>query len=191
MKNQLSTFLLVANIFLAISFTIEAQTLKINPKLSSMTILGTTNVHDYETKVTQINAEIVLNGSNQVQSMVVSIPVKSIKSKEKLMDTKTYEAFNVETHPTITFKMTEVNSIQVSGSDIMVTVTGNLTMNGSAKKIVMKTTGKILKPGLYEFKGSMALKMTDFKMKPPTAMLGMMKVGDGITLKYNVVFEVQ
>ena len=191
MKNQLSTFLLVANIFLAISFTIEAQTLKINPKLSSMTILGTTNVHDYETKVTQINAEIVLNGSNQVQSMVVSIPVKSIKSKEKLMDTKTYEAFNVETHPTITFKMTEVNSIQVSGSDIMVTVTGNLTMNGSAKKIVIKTTGKILKPGIYEFKGSVALKMTDFKMKPPTAMLGMMKVGDGITLKYNVVFEVQ
>jgi len=31
--------------------------------------------------------------------------------------------------------------------------------------------------------------MTDFKMKPPTAMLGVMKVGDAITLKYDVTFE--
>jgi len=29
--------------------------------------------------------------------------------------------------------------------------------------------------------------MTDFKMKPPTAMLGIMKVGDAITLKFSIV----
>ena len=191
MRIQIKTFLLVANLILAASFTSNAQTLKINPKLSSITILGTTNVHDYETKVTQINAEVVLSGTNQVQSMVLSIPVKSIKSKEKLMDTKTYEAFNSETYPTISFKMTEVNSFQLTNTDVFVSVTGNLTMNGTTKKITLKPAGKVIKPGVYEFKGAMALKMTDFKMKPPTAMMGMMKVGDGITLKYSVVFEVQ
>ena len=191
MRIQFKTFLLVANLILAASFTSNAQTLKINPKLSSITILGTTNVHDYETKVTQINAEVVLSGTNQVQSMVLSIPVKSIKSKEKLMDTKTYEAFNSETYPTISFKMTEVNSFQLTNTDVLVSVTGNLTMNGTTKKITLKPAGKVIKPGVYEFKGAMALKMTDFKMKPPTAMMGMMKVGDGITLKYSVVFEVQ
>lgn len=191
MRIQFKTFLLVTNLILAASFTSNAQTLKINPKLSSITILGTTNVHDYETKVTQINAEVVLSGTNQVQSMVLSIPVKSIKSKEKLMDTKTYEAFNSETYPTINFKMTEVNSFQLTNTDVLVSVTGNLTMNGTTKKITLKPAGKVIKPGVYEFKGAMALKMTDFKMKPPTAMMGMMKVGDGITLKYSVVFEVQ
>ena len=191
MRIQFKTFLLVANLILAASFTSNAQTLKINPKLSSITILGTTNVHDYETKVTQINAEVVLSGTNQVQSMVLSIPVKSIRSKEKLMDTKTYEAFNSETYPTISFKMTEVNSFQLTNTDVLVSVTGNLTMNGTTKKITLKPAGKVIKPGVYEFKGAMALKMTDFKMKPPTAMMGMMKVGDGITLKYSVVFEVQ
>jgi polyisoprenoid-binding protein YceI len=191
MRIQFKTFLLVANLILAASFTSNAQTLKINPKLSSITILGTTNVHDYETKVTQFNAEVVLSGTNQVQSMVLSIPVKSIRSKEKLMDTKTYEAFNSETYPTISFKMTEVNSFQLTNTDVLVSVTGNLTMNGTTKKITLKPAGKVIKPGVYEFKGAMALKMTDFKMKPPTAMMGMMKVGDGITLKYSVVFEVQ
>lgn len=191
MRIQFKTFLLVTNLILAVSFTSNAQTLKINPKLSSITILGTTNVHDYETKVTQINAEVMLSGTSQVQSMVLSIPVKSIKSKEKLMDTKTYEAFNSETYPTISFKMTEVNSFQLTNTDVLVSVTGNLTMNGTTKKITLKPAGKVIKPGVYEFKGAMALKMTDFKMKPPTAMMGMMKVGDGITLKYSVVFEVQ
>jgi len=31
--------------------------------------------------------------------------------------------------------------------------------------------------------------MTDFKMKPPTAMLGVMKVGDAITLKFDINVE--
>ncbi|MFZ4581047.1 MAG: YceI family protein, partial [Paludibacter sp.] len=156
MRTQLRTFLLVANLLLATSFTTQAQTLKINQKLSSMTILGTTNVHDYETKVTQINAEVVLSGSNQVQSMVVNIPVKGIKSKEKLMDTKTYEAFNADTYPSITFKMTEVNSFQQTSSDVLVAVTGNLTINGTTKKITLKPAGKVLKSGVYEFKGALA-----------------------------------
>lgn len=168
-----------------------AQTLKVNPKLFNITIEGTTNVHDYETKVTQITGDIVFNSSNQVQSLTVTIPVKSIKSKEKLMDTKTYEAFNADTYPAITFKLLEVNSLQVNGSDVTVAITGNLTMNGTTKKIVLKPSGKNIKPGSYQFKGAIALKMSDFKMKAPTAMMGMMKVGDGVTIKYDVTFEGQ
>ncbi len=168
-----------------------AQTLKVSPKLFNIIIEGTTNVHDYVTKVTQVSGDLVFNNSNQVQSLVVTIPVKSIKSKEKLMDTKTYEAFNADTYPIITFKLLEVNSLQVNGSDISATVTGNLTMNGTTKKILLKSSGKNVTPGSYQFKGAIALKMSEFKMKAPTAMLGLMKVGDAITVKYDVTFEGQ
>lgn len=181
--------ILIACLIIAING--YAQTLKVNPKAFNITIAGTTNVHDYETKVTQITGDLVFNSSNQVQSLVVTIPVKSIKSKEKLMDTKTYEAFNADTYPTITFKLLEVNSLQANGSEVSVTITGNLTMNGTTKKIVLKPTGKNLKPGSYQFKGAIALKMSEFKMKAPTAMMGMMKVGDGVTVKYDVTFEGQ
>lgn len=167
----------------------NAQTFRLNPKTFSMVISGTTNVHDFETKVTQMSGELVINGSKQVQSMVVNVPVRSIKSNEKLMDTKTYETFNDEKYPNITFRMVEVNSLQVNGNDVSVVVTGNLTMAGVTRKITLKPVGKNIKPGAYQFKGSVDLKMSDFKMKPPTAMLGMMKVGDGIKLKYDVTFE--
>lgn len=176
-------------IALTCCFALQAQVLKINPKSFIMTILGTTNVHDFKSKVTQAKGEAVVNANKELQSLVVEIPVRSIKSGEKLMDTKTYEAFDVEKNPNITFKLVEVNTLHIEGNQVSVTLTGNLTMAGVTRKISIKSNGSATKPGVYEFTGSVALKMTDFKMSPPTAMMGLMKVGDAITLKYDVSFE--
>lgn len=179
--------LLIASIMLVGSLSVTtAQTLKINAQSSTMTISGTTNVHNFQSKVTQISGDLVINGK-KVQSLKVEVPVKSIKSNEKLMDKKTYEAFDAEKHPTITFQLIDAVVQKATAEDIDVVLTGNLTMAGVSKKISINTTGKALKAGTLQFTGSVGLKMTDFKMKPPTAMLGMMKVGDAITLKFSVI----
>ncbi|MDR3651745.1 MAG: YceI family protein [Paludibacter sp.] len=189
-KRQFSkTFMLLFISFMLLSINVlSAQSLKINPKTSTMTIYGTTNVHNFTIKVGQINGELAIS-SKKVQSLSVEIPVRGLKSNESLMNTKTYEAFNEPKNPKISFQLTDAESLQVAGDEVNVTVNGNLTMAGVTKKISFKTTGKNLKPGVYDFKGSIALKMSDFKMKPPTAMLGMMKVGDAITLKYDIYLE--
>jgi len=178
--------LMVSIILVGSTSAVNAQTLKINSQSSTMTILGTTNVHNFQSKVTQISGDLVISGK-KVQSLKVDVPVKSIKSNEKLMDTKTYEAFNADKNPTITFQLIDAVIQKATAEDIVVAVTGNLTMAGVTKKVSFNTTGKALKAGTFQFTGSVALKMTDFKMKPPTAMLGMMKVGDAITLKFSIV----
>ena len=178
--------LMVSIILVGSTSAVNAQTLKINSQSSTMTILGTTNVHNFQSKVTQMSGDLVISGK-KVQSLKVDVPVKSIKSNEKLMDTKTYEAFNAEKNPTITFQLIDAVIQKATAEDIVVAVTGNLTMAGVTKKVSFNTTGKALKAGTFQFTGSVALKMTDFKMKPPTAMLGMMKVGDAITLKFSIV----
>ena len=178
--------LMVSIILVGSTSAVNAQTLKINAQSSTMTILGTTNVHNFQSKVTQMSGDLVISGK-KVQSLKVDVPVKSIKSNEKLMDTKTYEAFNAEKNPTITFQLIDAVIQKATAEDIDVVLTGNLTMAGVTKKISFNTTGKALKAGTFQFTGSVALKMTDFKMKPPTAMLGMMKVGDAITLKFSIV----
>lgn len=185
---KLRKTILPALVLMLATIGMQAQSLKINPKTFNMVIAGTTNVHDFESKVTQVSGEILFNGSKEVQSMVINIPVKSIKGKEKLMDTKTYETFNVDKHPNITFKMTELVSLQVNGDKIDVVVAGNLTMAGVTRKVSLKATGLNDKNGNYKFKGSLPLKMSDFKMKAPTAMMGVMKVGDAVTLKYEATF---
>ena len=178
--------LMVSIILVGSTSAVNAQTLKINAQSSTMTILGTTNVHNFQSKVTQMSGDLVISGK-KVQSLKVDVPVKSIKSNEKLMDTKTYEAFNAEKNPTITFQLIDAVIQKATAEDIDVVLTGNLTMAGVTKKVSFNTTGKALKAGTFQFTGSVALKMTDFKMKPPTAMLGMMKVGDAITLKFSII----
>ncbi len=187
-KKIFSLPFIMLTISILLGNAIQAQSLKLNPKTFNMTINGTTNVHNFETKVTQASGELVIN-DKKVQSFSVEIPVKGIKSNEKLMDTKTYEAFNAEKNPMIFFKSTEVNSLKVDGSEISVSVTGNMTIAGVTRKVTLAATGKVVRPGVYEFKGNIPVKMTDYKMKPPTAMMGVMKVGDDIKLKYSVTFE--
>lgn len=190
-KNQFSKsfMMLFLSVIIISGSLLQAQSLKINPKTSTMTIYGTTNVHNFKSKVEQMKGELLLNNSKQIKSLVVEIPVNSIKSGEKLMDKKTYETFNDSKYPTISFQLIEASSLQITGENITVTVTGDLTMAGVTRKISFKTSGKSLKPGIYEFKGNIPLKMTDFKMKPPTMMLGVMKVGDALTLQYDVNLE--
>jgi len=190
-KNQFSKsiMMLFLSIIIISGSLLQAQSLKINPKTSTMTIYGTTNVHNFKSKVEQMKGELLLNNSKQIKSLVVEIPVNSIKSGEKLMDKKTYETFNDTKYPNITFQLLETSALQITDENISVTVTGNLTMAGVTRKISFKTSGKSLKPGNYEFKGSIPLKMTDFNMKPPTMMMGVMKVGDALTLQYNVNLE--
>lgn len=166
-----------------------AQVLKPNAK-SFITINGTSNLHDWQSKTQQVNGQIAVNfETNQIQSMVIEVPAKSIKSKEKLMDTKTYEALNADKYSTIQFKLTEVNNTEIKDNLINVTVSGNLTIAGTTRKIAVKTTGKSLGAGTYAFTGTIGLKMSDFKIAPPTAMLGMLKVGDAVTLRFEIVVD--
>lgn len=77
--------LMVSIILVGSTSAVNAQTLKINAQSSTMTILGTTNVHNFQSKATQISGDLVISGK-KVQSLRVDVPVKSIKSNEKLMD---------------------------------------------------------------------------------------------------------
>lgn len=174
-------------VFIMAGTLVNAQTLTI--KSFTMTIDGKTNVnHDFTTKVTQLSGKMTVV-NNRPQSLTVEIPVRSIINGQKLMDKKTHEAFNEPKNPMIHFNMTEVNSMQVNGGDIAVTVTGNLSMGGATKKVELKAAGKEISPGVYTFEGSLPLKMSDFNMKAPTAMLGTMKSQDQVTVNYNVTFE--
>ena len=179
-------------VFLTLS-TVQAQTYKMVPKVSVVKILGTSSVHDWESSTDQINGDMVLatdgKSGKQIQSLVVKVPVKSIKSGKGLMDSKTYDAFESDKNPLITFQMTEVSSVKLTGKDVETTVSGNITMAGMTKKISIKSTGKILADGSFQFKGSVPLKLSEFKMKSPTAMMGMLKTGDAVTINFDVTFK--
>lgn len=181
--------MLLTSVAFSISGAMTAQSFPIVPQSASINVHGTSNVHDWNMKPTKVTGEIGINGSKQISALTVKVEVKSLKSGNGIMDGKTYDAFDYKKNPYITFQLTDVSQAKLSDNDTEITLTGNLSLAGASKKISIKAVGKITKSGDYQLKGSVALKMTDFKMKPPTAMLGTMKTGDAVTVKFDVTFK--
>jgi polyisoprenoid-binding protein YceI len=167
---------------------VSAQTVKV--KSYKMTVAGTSSLHDWESEVGKLECSasylIAGNTLTDIKSAVLKIPVQSIKStKGKIMDNKTYEAFNYEKYPWITFTLSS-EKIDASGSTAQ--MAGTLTMAGRMQAIDVVTTYRLLPNGDLQFTGSKKIKMTEFNMEPPTAMMGTIKVGDEVVVSFNIIF---
>jgi polyisoprenoid-binding protein YceI len=155
-------------------------------KSHKMSIDGTSSLHDWTSDVTKIDwsGNITAEGNSvkAISDVNLKITVADIKSeKGGMMDDKTYEAFKSEQFPTITFKLT---SATVTGSTIK--ANGTLTMAGVSKPIVMNVATKVLADGSVHLSGSQVINMKDYKMTPPKAVMGTIKVGEKVTLLFEL-----
>lgn len=159
----------------------------------TMTIKGTSNLHDWESKVGEVRA----NGSmtveagvlTAIQALTVDITTRSIKSaKGSIMDKKTYDALKADKYPTISFKL-EKATVTKKGDGYDVSASGSLTIAGATNKVELTVRGKVAEDGSITFTGSKKLKMTDYKIKPPTALLGTMTVGDEVEIVFKLTLK--
>lgn len=169
-------------------YILQAQT-TYKGKQNKMSVTGRSTLHEWESEVTQVESSgtLTLDGSQliAIKDVVVKMPVTGIKStKGKTMDNKTYEAFNSDKNPTIQYKLTQA---KISGSgDFTITATGNLSMAGATRPIEIIAKAKVLGNGDVQIAGSQKLNMRDFNMTPPTAMMGTIKVGEEVTIKFDI-----
>jgi polyisoprenoid-binding protein YceI len=65
---------------------------------------------------------------------------------------------------------------------------GNLTISGVTKQVQL--TFKATVDGTkVTLTGETELKMTTYNVEPPTALLGTVKTGDALTIKYKVTYK--
>lgn len=161
-------------------------------KTVTASVSGTSSLHSWESHITQIEwkGNFLLNGSRlkAIKNGEIKILVKGIKSKEgKIMDNKTYEAFDSDKNPYIIYAFSNADIKIDSLQNVAAVTEGRLTMAGNSKAIKLAGKGKMLANGDLQLSVSRNLKMTDFKMVPPRAVLGTIKVGDEITVKFDIV----
>jgi len=181
---------------LAILFTsaLNAQT-KFNASTFVITIDGTSNMHNWSTKATKVNVTGDFNVNNtglqKINSAKLQIETKSLKSVKKydLMDSRTYSTLKADKYPSISFVFVEVLSKEQNGKVTTMNVAGNLTIAGVTKttELILKIT--TLPNGDLEVKGNRKIMMSTFGIKPPSFMLGALKVGDEINITYNVTLK--
>ncbi len=156
-----------------------------------ITIEGTSNVHDWvEVAQTAIGDGVVQwnqDATFNIQKLNLKVTVKSLKSdKGSIMDNKTYDALKGDDHPYITFKMVSIKSNVKSGTGYSIKVNGDLTIAGVTKNVDINGTVYVKENGKLYIETSKAIKMSDFGIDPPTAMMGAMTVGNDITIKFKL-----
>jgi polyisoprenoid-binding protein YceI len=178
--------LLAAALLMTFHAGISQTVLKV--KSNKMTVQGSSSLHDWESQITKadLKGEFVISNQQltEVKNLEVKIPVESIKStKGKMMDNKTYEAFKSEKNPYIIYSL---NTARINANGT-IDAMGTLTMAGVSKPMELQGKYKVLENGEVQLVLSRKFKMTEFKMDPPTAMMGSIKVGDEVTVNFDLV----
>ena len=185
--NKIFAALILILLVTSHAFSQKAYSLKSN----KVSVDGTSTLHDWSSAVTKLewSGQLTVEGTSvkAIQNVAVTIPVESIKSeKGGMMDDKTYEAFKSDKNPTITFKLTTAT---VTGNKV--NAKGTLTMAGVTKPIVMNVDAKVLADGAVHLSGSQAINMRDYGMTPPKAVMGTIKVGEKVTVLFELTVAPQ
>lgn len=170
---------------LFITMSSMAQTAYKQTGSPNITIAGTSTMHDWTmtSKESTYNAvfEVSADGTpSQLKMVSVSIPAESLKSGKGAMDKNAYKALKTEQHKQINFQLT---TSKITGNKI--TCSGNLTIAGTSKPVDIDVTYEV-KNGTLVCKGSKKIKMTDYKVEPPSFMFGSVTTGDEITVSFEV-----
>jgi polyisoprenoid-binding protein YceI len=105
------------------------------------------------------------------------------------MDKKTMKALKEEEYPNIEYSLLSFGDVVKTDNNFTAKATGNLSVAGTTKKVSLNITGTQLKNGNIEITGSKDMKMTDFNIDPPTALLGTMRTRDEITIEFKIVLD--
>jgi polyisoprenoid-binding protein YceI len=161
---------------------------------ATITIAGTSNVHDYTATTADAKITRVQFGSNvagaafwdEVQkpgglaAFDLAIKADSLKSSKDGLDKNMYKALKTKEHPVITFSLK-----RMEGAPGALKAIGVLQIAGVEREVTLplKTTRK---GDALAVAGEIDVLMTDYGIAPPKAMMGMVKADPKITVTFDV-----
>ena len=161
---------------------------------SSLYLEGDSTLHKYQMHANTLLGSAALKSpqgdlaktlkTDGVDSMELVVPVSTLKSKESGLDDNAYKALSAKDNPAIKF---ELDSETLK--DGIMTAKGNLTIAGVTVPVTLSAATDI-KGGSIHLKGVQKLKMSDYKVKPPSISLLVASITctDEIQIHYDVTF---
>jgi polyisoprenoid-binding protein YceI len=165
-----------------------------------ITISGTSNIHPYTATTTAVRvtraqlAEGVQGPDlwtgalkpGGVEAFEVVVPAATLTSPREGLDKNMHKALQVNLHPEIGFRLLRIEPGTAANSFRAI---GVLRIAGVEREVSFDITTE-RKASLLSVQGTLQLLMTDFGIKPPTAMLGMLKTDPKVTVAFETVLAV-
>ena len=179
---------------------IAALRLSLQPG-SNLWLSGSSTLHPYASTSTLTQIVAVLTSGNGVftdiarrapfQKFEVDIPVNGLKSGESGLDKNMYKALKMKEAPQIQFVLAhyEASPAMTDGS-LPFKASGQLSIAGTQKDVVLIGTAQP-SPETLAMDGQYELRMSDYGIKPPTLLLGAIKVADPVVIHFHLKFVIQ
>ncbi len=157
-------------------------------------VYGTSNVHDWTMTSTGIESQGVFKFNSKDELVGLSgfsfaVQAKSLKSGKSSMDDRTYKSMLANEFPKIVYQLKTAVVNPLAPNKFQLQTTGNLTIAGATQLIAMNVIATINADQSITCTGSEKLKLTDYKIQPPSFMLGAMKVGNDLTIKFDLNYN--
>ncbi len=156
---------------------------------SSITVEGTSNVRSWTCRTTGLtgtaNATPSADAWTGLSALTVTVPVSSLDCRNRTMNNHLRNAFNTSANPNIRFTLSNARVAAPSGGRFTVQANGTLAMAGQSRPVTFTATGQRAGTGV-RFTGSVPVTMSQWGMRPPTALGGTMRTGDRVTVRFDV-----
>lgn len=172
---------------------------------SRLFLEGTTNVNTFTCNCTcvqsfprlQFEMEVREESRNAVfDDAQLQISTKALDCGNRNMNKDLYETLKAGQYPSIGISILEANLS--SGDNLAeaaewsdLTARARLTVAGVSRTALLKVKARKTGPGAYRFLSQYTIKMTDFNIEPPTAMLGLIKVNNQIEINFDLTVAVE
>lgn len=164
---------------------------------ATVAISGTSNIHAYTASTTAVRLrharlasgvpvgaldDMVKPGA--IEAFEIVVAAATLSSPKEGLDKRMHKALKADEHPDIVFRLIR---LEPGASDAMKAV-GALRIAGVERQVTLDLKTERL-PAALKVRGEVRLLMTDFGVKPPTAMLGMLKTDPKVTVTFETVLS--
>lgn len=160
---------------------------------------GTSTVRDFSCKASKSKLQVGGNELSEaplleqfakaMRAVKLDVAVKDLDCANGTMNDHMRTALRAEEFSSIKFAMKRYEVGQPSGDVLPLKVEGDLTLLDKTLPVTMEAKATIAADGSVRIEGSYPLKMTDWGVKPPRLMLGTMKVGEVVKVKFDVALK--
>lgn len=190
MKKQY--FIILTALVFAAQTGFAQEKFRMDERNSEITVEGTSSVHDWEMKATEMKASIQLKISENAIADIItvdfSMPTEKLKSENSIMDKKSWDALKSKKYNSIRFDLNRVSGFSSNGKTFSGTASGSLFIAGKSQQVTIPFTGSVKTGNTITVAGHEKINMKDYNISPPTAMLGTLKTGEEVTVRFKMDF---
>ena len=162
---------------------------------SRLWVDGTSTVRSFSCAAATIDARVettapravgaVLDGQKVVRSATLTVPAAALDCRNGTMNEHMLKALKAKEFPAITFTVATYD-LSTGGGGAQGTATGELQLGGATRPITVTGTVARDADGALHITGSYPLRMTEWGLKPPSLMMGTMKVNPQVKVGFDL-----